>query len=232
MKSERCKNTFVLILAGGTGKRLGGTEPKQFLDLAGKPLIERTVESFITHPGINNVMIVCCTAGVRQMKKIVAGMSLEEKICIVEGGATRQESAYIGLNNVPPGFEFVLIHDAVRPLVSHDVITRVLDGIEETGAVMPVVEATDTLVTEKAGYLDSVPERDIMRNVQTPQGFKTKIIIGAHEEAIKKGERKATDDASLVWRLGGKVKLVRGDERNIKITVKEDFLTACAYVKR
>ena len=215
---------IAIILAGGTGERMGGELPKQFMELSGKPVITYSVEAFDKSDVIDEIIIVCHEKHMERMTDIVDIVNPGKNCKIVAGGKTRQESSFIGVKNCPSGTEFVLIHDAVRPFVSERIIKDVLEAAGETGAAMSVVDMDDTVVVVEAGMVGEVPDRNTLKRVQTPQGFKHDIILKAHEQALKTGIKDSTDDCSLVVFQGKPVRLVKGATDNIKITTKQDML--------
>jgi len=226
-------NTIAIILAGGSGERFGGTLPKQFLEVAGRSLLEICLERFRDHPGIDGIILVSPADHLDMAKKTVAEGPFPKVIRVLAGGRTRQESSTIGSAAVPESAENVLIHDAARALVPAAIITRVLEALARSRAVMPVLPVDDTTVrVDEAGTVAAILDRAKLRRVQTPQGFKLEIIRRAHELARAEGFGGAGDDCSLVLRYGlAPVVTVEGAAGNIKITYPQDLGIAEALLK-
>ncbi|MFN3266698.1 MAG: 2-C-methyl-D-erythritol 4-phosphate cytidylyltransferase [Deinococcales bacterium] len=203
-----------LIPAAGSGERLG-MGAKALLELHGKTLLERSVAAFL---GIADEIIVALPE---------AHLHLPLKHArAVAGGSSRQGSV-LNLLGAATG-DVVLIHDAARPFLPKPVIERVLAGVVECGAATAALPVADTLVLEQAGFWGSLTDRNQMRAVQTPQGFKRELLLEAHAKAQAQGIS-ATDDAGLVARLGLPVALAAGDERLFKVTRAGDWALALAF---
>ena len=222
-------STTAIILAGGTGTRFNSLEPKQFLEIGGKTLLEICLNRFHDHEGIDGIILICPASHLAMAERIAAGFSKIKKV--LPGGASRQGSSAIGVH-AAAGAGNVLIHDAARALVTEPVISRVLAALAEGCAVMPVMPVGDTTVrVDEAGLVNAVLDRDKLRRVQTPQGFKLDIMRQAHELAQREGFRDASDDCSLVLRYKlASVITVAGDPENIKITYPSDLIMAKAIL--
>lgn len=205
--------TVALVVAAGSGSRAGGTMPKQFAMLAGKPLIAYSVTNLRKHPGIDRVMCVIAE-GQREQARTSLGETE-----LITGGTTRRESVERGLAAIA-GATHVLIHDAARPFVPPAVIDRVLTALDAHDGAVPVLPVADTLVRTDGGIVD----RTQIHRVQTPQGFRLDMLRRAH--AAWPVGADATDDAQMVRRLGGSVLMVQGDAMLEKVTYPEDFATA------
>ncbi|MCB2107107.1 MAG: bifunctional 2-C-methyl-D-erythritol 4-phosphate cytidylyltransferase/2-C-methyl-D-erythritol 2,4-cyclodiphosphate synthase [Rhodobacteraceae bacterium] len=207
----------VIVVGAGRGTRFGGV--KQYEDLAGQPIIRRTLQAFTRHPGIRRVVPVIHPDD----SAIFAAAAKELDIAApVIGGATRQESTRNGLEalaDAPPAL--VLIHDAARPHVPAAVIDRVIAGLVHADGVVPVVAVSDTLkrVDDTGRVIETVPRTGLAR-AQTPQGFKYAAIINAHRTAAG---RDLTDDGAVFEYAGGHVMTVAGDDAIIKVTTRDDF---------
>jgi 2-C-methyl-D-erythritol 4-phosphate cytidylyltransferase len=223
-------STIAIILAGGTGTRLLSNEPKQFLKIGGKTLLEICLQRFQDHEGIGGIVLVCPKEHLSRAEKIAAIFSKVTKV--LAGGATRQESSLIGVGAVPRETENVLVHDAARALVAPGVIDRVLAALAVNAAVMPVLPAGDTMVrVDDESRVMAVLDRGKLKRVQTPQGFRLELIRLAHELARAEGVTDAGDDCSLVLRGRlAPVVAVAGDVNNIKITYPEDLAIAEAIL--
>lgn len=212
-----------IILAAGRGERAGGDRPKQYRDIGGKPVLRRAVQAFLGHPGIATVQVVFQPEDQAFYDAAMTGLALPAP---VSGGASRQASVLAGLRalnrtDAPP--DIVLIHDAARAFVSQDIISRVIDAVvagagDNEGAI-PALPVSDTLKRGGAHVEETVERADLWR-AQTPQGFPFAAILKAHEAHA---DKELTDDAAVAQAAGMRVRIVEGDERNIKITRSEDF---------
>ena len=214
-----------VIVAAGEGRRFGG--PKQFALLGGRPLIERCIEKFEGHGGVDTIILVLPDALMgedlgRRFRKIAA---------IVAGGPRRQDSVRNGLSAVRrSGRDIVLIHDGARPLVASDLIGRIIEETTRSGAAVPVLALADTVKEVREGGILGTHDRSVLYRAQTPQGFFYEIL----EEALAAAEREGfvgTDEASLVERTGRRIAAVAGDPRNIKITTPLDVRIAEALLE-
>lgn len=203
-------------MAAGEGKRFGG--PKQFASLAGRPVFEWSVEAFETHPEVEEIVVVLPAenqpAGLeRKWTKVKA---------IVQGGKERQDSVANGFAAVAEEAEIVLVHDGVRPMITHDLISRVIKRAREEGAAIPVLPLEETVKIVEGEEVRETVDRQSLRRVQTPQGFRKALLAMALERARQDGFY-GPDEASLVERLGHKVVTVSGERKNLKITTVEDI---------
>ncbi|MGB0631332.1 MAG: bifunctional 2-C-methyl-D-erythritol 4-phosphate cytidylyltransferase/2-C-methyl-D-erythritol 2,4-cyclodiphosphate synthase [Alphaproteobacteria bacterium] len=209
-----------LILAGGTGSRLGSDIPKQYLTLNGVSVLRRTVDVFLSHPEIDTVQVVI-GAGDRSLYDNAIGDA--DIRAPVTGGATRQESGRNGLEALADDApDYVLIHDAARPFIDEPTIDRVLDALKSSAAVLPGVPVADTLkrgAGDPPEVTDTV-DRDGLWRAQTPQGFQYPKILEAHHACTGK---ELTDDAAVAEHAGLSVALVHGHEDNFKITTPDDL---------
>lgn len=211
-------HTIALIVAGGKGDRFGEPIPKQYQLLNGQPILRHTVQAFVAHPLIDEVRVVINPDHQDAYNQAVEGLSLLDA---VYGGEERQDSVRHGLESLE-GYapKQVLIHDAARPFINASLISRVLDALEETAAVVPALPIADTLKRASNGDITETVDRSDLFRIQTPQGFDYQEILEAHRQC--KGEI-LTDDSLLLEQAGKKVKTVYGDKHNIKITTKEDL---------
>ncbi|MBN2346234.1 MAG: 2-C-methyl-D-erythritol 4-phosphate cytidylyltransferase [Candidatus Aminicenantes bacterium] len=223
--------TTAIILAGGTGKRLQGPEPKQFRKIGGKTLLDMCLKRFQGQKGISGMVLVCPKAHLQRARRIAG--KYPKITAVLAGGRTRQLSSAIGVAAAGKTGR-ILIHDAARALVSEAVIDRVLNALARQAAVMPVVVTEDTTVrVDVKGRVNAVLDRDKLRRVQTPQGFRADIIRIAHKLARDEGISDAPDDCSLVLRYGlAPVATVNGDVANIKVTVAPDLIVAESILAR
>ncbi len=218
-----------VIVAGGRGVRAAadGGIPKQYRDLLGRPVLAWTVETFARHPAIDAVQVVIGAEDRALYDAAVQGISAQLLPPVV-GGRTRQASVWAGLQALqasPP--DRVLIHDAARPLIDADIISRVIDGLGRHDGVIAATPVSDTLkrADEERRITDTVA-RDGLWRAQTPQGFAYAKILEAHVVARLKGYEKLTDDSAIAELAGLRVAVTEGSARNIKITTTEDFILA------
>ncbi len=224
-------DTGVIIVAAGSASRMGGIN-KILSPLCYIPVIQRTIAAFEAHPSVTSIVVVTREDMLLDIQKIILKADFLKVTDIVLGGNSRQESVKCGFDILSKNEDIkkVLVHDGARPLVSFEVIQRVITAADSFGAAIPSVAVKDTI--KKVGALGKVTEtleRDNLVNIQTPQGFKTEILKDAF---FKAGNDLSafTDDSSLVEATGYSVYTVEGDYKNIKITTPEDMLIASAYV--
>ncbi|MDR2405050.1 MAG: 2-C-methyl-D-erythritol 4-phosphate cytidylyltransferase, partial [Deltaproteobacteria bacterium] len=240
-----------IISAAGLGERFGGDTPKQLLPLNGDSVLVSATRPFLRHPLVKAVVVVVPVGKLPLFEEALAKDALNasspathshtdslnapleseeprglfNKLTLVEGASTRGESVVKGLRALPSSLDYVLIHDGVRPFVSEDDITRVLDAAFKYGASVLAAPVTDTLKRGKDGLIVETIPREGLWLAQTPQAFARGLLEWAYREFEPKG---ATDESSLVERLGAKVALVTGDISNIKITHRNDMSLAKA----
>ena len=213
-----------IILAAGTGERFKSDIPKQFVHLAGKPILLHTIETFEQHPHIDLIVIVCHPQWVKKCKKWME--KSKKSFRVIPGGATRFDSSWKGLKSLPDNIDYVLIHDGVRPFLNTDMITRLIQAVKQHKAVDTVIPSSDTIVEVADNFISSMPERSRLRRGQTPQAFEVKLIRAAYQKALKEGFTTATDDCRLVLRMGIPIACVTGSDENIKITNEWDLYSA------
>ena len=233
-KVDKNPKTAAIILAGGTGERFGKEGGKQLVEIGGKPILTWSVEAFDAVGDIGRIVIVCPAERQGEyLSKAVDPFSFATPIVVAAAGSTRQESAFSGLELVPEEFEYVVMHDGARPLISADLIAHTIatlkGNIDADGAVV-AHPAIDTLKVVENGVIVGTPDRSVFWNAQTPQVFRAGIYRRAHASALSDGFV-GTDDSSLIERLGGRVLVVEGKRDNIKLTVPEDYLMLVAAVR-
>ncbi len=211
--------TFVLIVAAGSGQRFGGALPKQYQALAGKPLLRHCLETFAAHPGVTGIQVAINPDHRDLYDQATRG--LPNLLAPIPGGASRQDSVLNGLEHLAAKQpDLVLIHDAARPLIDADIISRTIAALQTQRAVLVAVPVFDTIKREKNGHVgDTVDRRDLWR-AQTPQAFHFADILAAHRRFAG---RELTDDAALAEAAGIPVMFVQGSERNFKVTTQEDM---------
>lgn len=221
------RNVGVVIVAGGSGTRVGGAELKQFRWVAGKPMLLHSVQTFMAHPAVVNVVCVLPASHAADPPPWLFQCDIE-RLMISLGGRTRMESVYNGLQDLADEAEIVLVHDAARPLVTDATIDRVVAEARRGRAAVAALPVVDTLKeVDPAGRVVRTVPRDGLWRAQTPQAFPRRVLWEAHRIARRDGID-ATDDAALLERLGHEVVVVRGSERALKITEEADFARADA----
>ena len=216
----------VIVVAAGTGSRMGGEIPKQYLQLQGKPLIVHSLERFRIFDPQMKFVVVLAPAHKELWEQFVATYAIAKEITLAPGGATRFDSVKSGLIQVDEE-TLVGIHDAVRPLVSQETLIRCYDAALYTGSGIPVVEIDDSvrMLDAKGGSVHM--DRSNLKRVQTPQVFKSDRIKRAYEQLYTHA---FTDDASVYETMYGPVSLVEGNRNNIKITTPGDLLLAALLI--
>ena len=222
----------MIIAAGGLGKRLGKSQPKQFFLLKGKPVLSWTISKFEECPLIDGIVLVIPARMKDYTREHVLLPHGYEKVRnVVEGGKERKDSVLEGLRILQTNTDTVLVHDGVRPIISQQLIIEVIRATQRWGAVVPALPIRETIKeVGQDSLVSSTLDRKKVCLIQTPQGFKKDLICQAYEEARKRGWQ-ASDDASLVERLGVRVKTIPGEETNIKITSSQDLVVSQLFLK-
>ena len=216
-------NWFAVIVAGGSGKRFGGPKPKQFLKLNYKPVLKWSVDCFFSVPGLTTMVIVTHKDWISETSDLFSGSPFKDRIIVTPGGKQRQDSCRLGLLALNDASDApVLIHDAARPWVTSNLVTSVLNIVRTGHCVIPIVKATDSIVSIDSGIVQSYPDRSNIGYVQTPQGFPLDLIRDLHLEVFNAGQGEFTDDGSLALSRGYPVLTVDGESSNRKITHKDD----------
>ncbi|MGR0482789.1 MAG: 2-C-methyl-D-erythritol 4-phosphate cytidylyltransferase [Candidatus Electronema sp. V4] len=228
--SSRCG---VIIPAAGSGSRMGTAQPKQFLGLAGMPVLARTVRVFLDHPKVDAVIAVLPPEQLQSGAALILPFlspAQQDKLGFAAGGATRQQSVRNGLAALPADIGQVLVHDGARPLVTAAVIDRCLAGIAEHGAVIAAVPVKDTLKEAAGGTVLRTVDRERLWQAQTPQGASRVLLEQAFRQAEADGFV-GTDEASLLEHASIPISVVMGSGRNLKITQPEDLALAAALLR-
>lgn len=215
--------TTAIIVAAGTGSRFNPDTPKQFVELAGKTVIEHTIERFQACPSIDAIVLVLASEHIDSFKA-----SVDKSVKIVAGGATRAESVLNGLN-ASADADLVAVHDGARPFVSVDEIERTVARAKKTGAACLVTAVTDTIKTIRGDEIAGTLDRDKLRRALTPQVFQFDVLKRAFE--LGDLSDAVTDECYLVEKLGHPIAIVEGSARNIKITHAEDIAMAKVLVR-
>ena len=216
------KKCGAVIVAAGSASRMGGID-KVMAPLCGEPMILRTVRTFQNCGAIKEIVIVTREDLILPITELCGGF--DKVRAVVRGGDSRQASVKLGLSAFTDKMELVAVHDGARPLVSEAVIDRTVRAAHTYGGAAPVVSVKDTIKVFEGGFIASTPDRETLRAVQTPQVFDLDLLRGALEKADKDGAA-VTDDCSAVERLGLKIRLVEGEERNLKVTTPMDLKIA------
>ena len=227
------REIYVIIVAGGSGVRMGGNIPKQFLDLGGRPILRMSIELMTAALPSAKIITVLPKEYISYWKDYCLKSNFSVPQMVVKGGITRFHSVKNALTKVPDG-AIVAVHDAVRPLVSAQLVQELVRKAAETGSAIPVVPAIDTLrvLEEKDGELCSSPQtidRSRIYAVQTPQVFWSEILTEAYGQAF---DTAFTDDATVVEKNGKPLSYVIGERFNIKITTAEDLFLAESIIQK
>jgi 2-C-methyl-D-erythritol 4-phosphate cytidylyltransferase len=221
-----------IIAAAGQGTRIGGKRAKQFLELAGTPIIFHTLKPFEQCDAIHEIILVLPAEEVAGFLELIPKFALRKLTRVVAGGATRTESVLRGLQAIPSaGVEVVAVHDGVRPFVTADEISKTVEKARSVGAAILVGGVVDTIKKVSQGCVTETPGRSDLRRALTPQCFRYSLLWRAYE-SVDIAETDITDDSLLVERIGVQVAIVEGSSRNIKITQPEDLLLAEELIKQ
>ncbi|GFO67266.1 2-C-methyl-D-erythritol 4-phosphate cytidylyltransferase [Geomonas limicola] len=226
------KKIYALIPAAGMGKRMGAGQNKQYLQLAGRPILAHTLEVFQEAPFIDGIYLITPESEIPFCRsEVVERYGFSKVRAVVPGGAERQHSVYNGLRAIEAAGpdDLVLIHDGVRPFVTQAILKAAADAAESFGGCVVAVPVKDTVKVARDGIVTATPPREDLWLAQTPQAFRYSMIRAAHDAAAAQGFL-GTDDASLFERQGWPLHLVSGDYRNIKITTPEDMILAEAFL--
>ena len=218
---------IAIIIAGGTGARMGQDIPKQFLNVGEKPIIMYTIEAFQNHPSIDGIIVVCLEGWENILASYCKQFNITKLSSIIKGGDCGQASIKNGLDEAKRLFDendMVLIHDAIRPMISEDIISDNIAKCEIYGNATTVVPCTTVVLAKTTEeYSEKIVNRDEILLTQTPQAFILKDILSAHEEAKKKGITSSVASCTLYSELGRKVYYSNGSETNIKLTRPADI---------
>ena len=216
------KKCGAVIVAAGTASRMGGID-KVMAPLKGEPMIVRTVRTFQNCDAISEIVIVTRSDLIQTIGDLCTGF--DKVKAVVVGGKSRQESVNLGLNALSDKMKLAAVHDGARPLVTWQVIDRTVRAAHAYGAAAPAIPVKDTIKVVEGFVVKNTPDRATLRAIQTPQVFDFDMLRGALKKAELDGAS-VTDDCSAVERLGLTVKIVEGDERNIKVTTPMDLKIA------
>jgi 2-C-methyl-D-erythritol 4-phosphate cytidylyltransferase len=225
--------TVAIIAAGGSGRRMGGGKPKQYLLLEGVPILVHTLRIFQESQAVDAIFLVVPERDIEQTRlQVVLSYDLPKMDRILAGGPKRQDSVRNGLAALNDDCGIVVIHDGVRPFISGELIGAAVEGAKRDGAVAVGVPVKDTVKkVDTSGSVVETLDRDSLWLIQTPQAFRREVIVQAHEQAHRNGYY-GYDDAILVEKMGFPVRMIPGSYDNIKITTREDLAVAEVLLKR
>lgn len=228
------RRRVAVLLAGGTGTRIGSEVPKQLLEVAGRTVLEHALRAFHTHPDVDAITVVMAPDHLDAARAVVdAGGYADKVTAVVAGGHTRSDSTVAALATLPDEPCLVLVHDAARPLVTARIITDCFASLAAYPVVDVAIETADTIVTVDAdGLVRETLDRSALRRVQTPQGFRSEVLREAYALASQDPDFTATDDCGVVMRYlpDQPVVVVTGDERNLKVTTPVDLEVVAALL--
>ncbi|NEP90246.1 MAG: 2-C-methyl-D-erythritol 4-phosphate cytidylyltransferase [Okeania sp. SIO2C2] len=217
---------YLLIPAAGMGRRMGSQRNKLLLTLLGKSLLSWTLEAAFKSRYINWIGIIGQPVDFPDFQQMISGLSTNKSIELIEGGSTRQESVYKGLQALPPEAEQVLIHDGARCLATPELLDRCAEEVVKCPGLIAAVPVKDTIkVVDSLGLIQDTPDRRNLWAAQTPQGFEVKLLKECHKKGRQLGWE-VTDDAALFEKCGLPVKVVAGEETNLKVTTPVDLRVA------
>ncbi|MDR2748418.1 MAG: 2-C-methyl-D-erythritol 4-phosphate cytidylyltransferase [Bifidobacteriaceae bacterium] len=219
------RNIFI-VLAGGVGERMGSAIPKQLLKIAGKPIIEHTLENIIQNDLLDEILVVLHKSSIESVKEILKNVKTDIPIRIVDGGETRTDSTLNALSSIEDNDAFVLLHDAVRPFIDNNIINRCLQALQKYNAVDTAIVSADTIIgVDNDDCINSMPIRHYMRRGQTPQCFRLSVLRKAYQKAEQDSDFEATDNCGVVFKYlpDEKIKVIDGTNENMKITENIDL---------
>jgi len=219
-----------IIAAAGTGRRMKTDRPKQLLTLNGTAIIVHTIRKFDACRAVDYIVVTAPRESLDEIAGLVKSAGVKKSVIVVEGGERRQDSVAMGLKHLQPGTDIVAVHDGVRPFVPVGDIENAIHQAETSGAAILAIPIVDTVKQAEREVVQSTLTREHLVLAQTPQVFRTSLLKEAFERASK-DEYYGTDESSLVERLGHPVAIVRGSERNIKITRPSDLTLAQAFLE-
>lgn len=219
---------YVALMMAGSSTRMNLDTPKQYLQINNKYLFEYPLETFAKNSRIDRIILVVDKTYVQKVHSIIQNLEYKNKLIIIEGSTTRQKSVFNALNFLmnqgATDKDYILIHDACRVLLTTKLLNEIIDSLSPEYAIVPALEMTDSICySEDKKFIAKSLKRDNYFSLQTPQAFNLHFIFKAHKNALNSSTNNFTDDTSLVIITNGKVKLIRGDKFNFKITTFEDL---------
>ena len=224
---------IAIILASGTGSRFGSKQPKQFVRLAGKPVVQYTIEAFENSKTIDEIIVVTKEDYIDYVYEILNAKLFKKVSKVIAGGAERYDSTLSAINSIKEDEVNMIIHDAVRPFVNERIINDCIEALKTYKAVDVVVDATDTIVRVKDNIIKDIPDRRYLKRGQTPQCFKKSVLKKAYELFMKDENKIASDDCGIVLKYlpDEAIFTVKGEESNFKITHQQDIYLADNLIK-
>ena len=220
-----------VVPAGGTGARMKSRLPKQYLSLNGVPLLVHTLRTLLDSEGMDGVVLAVPADRIAATRRLLHRHRIPRVLDVVAGGAERQESVWRGLCAVPAAVRWVVVHDAVRPFITGDLVEQVLAAARRHGAATCGLKVRETVKRVRGETVETTLDREGLWLIQTPQAFSRELLWEAHDKARRDGFT-GTDDAVLVERLGGRVAVVPGLAQNLKVTTPEDLRLARLWLTR
>nr|WP_277880347.1 2-C-methyl-D-erythritol 4-phosphate cytidylyltransferase [Calothrix sp. FACHB-1219] len=219
-------SVYLLIPAAGIGRRMGSDRNKLLLKVRSQPLITWTLKAAEAATSITWIGIISQPDDWDDFREIVADLKLTKPVEFIQGGSTRQESVYNGLQTLPAAAEQVLIHDGARCLATPDLLNACAEAIRHCPGLIAAIPVKDTIkVVDERGIIQSTPDRSQLWAAQTPQGFDVKLLKECHAKGVQEGWE-VTDDAALFEKCGIEVRIVPGEETNLKVTTPQDLAIA------
>jgi len=222
------KKAVAVVPAGGSGARMGSRQPKQYLTLAGGPILVLTLRALARCRSLDGLVVAAPADRVEATRELLRRFRVPRVLGVVPGGAQRQDSVREALQAAPADAAWIVVHDAVRPFVTPELVDRVLAAARVPGAATCGWPVRETVKRVRDSVVEATLPREGLWLTQTPQAFRRDLLREAHEKALRDGYE-ATDDAMLVERLGGRVAMVEGLPHNLKITTPDDLKTARAW---
>lgn len=220
---------YALLMMAGSSSRMGLDIPKQYIEINGKYLFEYPLETFDNNKSIDRIVLIINEDYKEKVKSILNSRNYKHEIEIIIGGSTRQESVFNGLKYLyedekSSEKDYVLIHDACRTLLTDKLINEIINNLQENVSVVPALGSSDSIcLSDEGNYIEKSLDRSKYYLLQTPQAFNLYFIFKAHKNAIKDNINNFTDDTSLAIICGGKVKIIKGDKFNFKVTTFEEL---------
>ncbi|MBQ8326633.1 MAG: 2-C-methyl-D-erythritol 4-phosphate cytidylyltransferase [Lachnospiraceae bacterium] len=218
---------IAMLIAGGSGQRMRQDIPKQFINVYDRPVIIYTLQAFQNHPNIDAIAVVCLEGWEEILKAYAKQFGIDKLKWIFPGGESGQESlknGIMGLNAVCEPDDLVLIHDAIRPMVSQEIISENISCCKKNGSAITVIPCAEAmLLTDDRSSATEMIHRDKLARTQTPQAFPLKKLVWAHEEAAKRGISNSIATCTLMIELGEKIYFSTGSEKNLKLTTTDDI---------
>lgn len=226
------RKNIAVVLAGGTGSRLGGQIPKQFFEIKGRMVIEYATQAFEENPLIDEIAIVSHSDHIAEVQQIVQKNGWKKVKKILTGGKERYHSTLSAIQAYETEPVNLILHDAARPLVTQRIITEVCQTLEKYKACGVAIPTVDTILVCQDGFIQSAPDRTTLMRAQTPQAFHIEILQEAYAKGMKDPHFKATDDCGILLRYAPHIpiKIVTGEESNLKVTYRDDLRLLELYI--